>query len=278
MIWMSFLMVMAGDITLPSGLSMHYADEGKGQVVVLIGGLGSRLEVWDAVAQDLSTSFRVIRPDNRGIGGSGDLAGAYSVDVMADDVAQFMEALKIDRYHVVGISLGSFAAQSLALNHPDRVMRLALLASSPGGAVHVAPDAEVMGFFQTMMALQPEEKARQGLRLALHPDFVAEHPGRFEVMIADSVAHPVPAAVTFRQAMAGVSFDHSMKAGGITVPTLILHGKQDRVVPFANAEKLHALIADSSLVALPNAGHLCIVDQSQRVASELVRFLQRGKE
>ena len=273
MVLFFWLLMSYADVTLANGLRLHYEDEGKGEPLVLIGGLGSRLQAWDEVAPMLAKRFRVIRPDNRGIGGSGDLEGPYSVETMAQDVAGLMEALGLARYHVAGISLGSFAAQSLALQYPERVMRLVLIGSSPGGQAHVPPGPETLAFFQTMMTLPVEERARKGLALALHPDFVEAHPQSFEALVAASVNSQTPQAVIFRQAMAGMAFDHSLKAGEIAVPTLILHGDGDRVVPPANGENLHRLIPKSTWMLLEKAGHLCIVDQAAVVANAITGFL-----
>jgi len=153
------------EVTLPNGLTTHYADSGKGEAIVLISGLASRLQSWDAVVPLLEPHFRVIRPDNRGVGDSGDLEGAYSVDTMAEDVALLMAALEIEHYNVAGLSLGSFAVQALALQHPDRVKHLILIGSSPGGTAHVPPEAEVLALFQTLFTVPAQDRPKQGQAL-----------------------------------------------------------------------------------------------------------------
>lgn len=267
------LLWLMGSAELENGLKLHYQDEGTGEVIVLIGGLGSRLQIWEAVAQPLKNHYRVIRPDNRGIGKSGDLQGVYTTSTMAEDIAGLMRYLKVDRYHVVGISLGSFAAQALALQEPKAVASLTLIASSPGGSVHIPPDAEVMGFFQKMLTLPAETRARTGLKLALHPQFIANNPKAFEAFVQDSVQNPTPPAVSMRQAMAGLGFDHSEKAQAINQPTLLIHGENDRVVPPENGKNLAKLIPNSHLKMVASSGHLSIIDQPQTVVTFMLEFL-----
>lgn len=268
------LMLFMAEITLDSGLQLHYQDEGRGAPVLLITGMGVRLNTWDAVAAGLDDHFRVIRLDNRGMGGSGDLAGPYTVATMAEDAADLMAALDIENYHLVGISLGSFAAQSLALQFPERVRSLTLIGSSLGGAVHVAPDAEVLAYFQSMLTLTAEQRAQQGLALSLHPKWMAEHADQLAEMQAAAAAYTPPPAVVMRQIMAAMAFDHSEKATEITVPTLVIHGAQDRVVPTANGQLVAETIPKAQLEIIANSGHLTIIDASDQVVALLKQFFK----
>jgi len=262
------------EVTLPNGLTTHYADSGKGEAIVLISGLASRLQSWDAVVPLLEPHFRVIRPDNRGVGDSGDLEGAYSVDTMAEDVALLMAALEIEHYNVAGLSLGSFAGQALALQHPDRVKHLILIGSSPGGTAHVPPDAEVLAFFQTFFTVPAQDRAKQGLTLSLHPDFIEKNPEIFQALVDSASASTIPAPVLMRQGMAGMSFNHAEAARQIAVPTLILHGDSDRIILPANGEKLHELIPGSQLYLIPDSGHISIIDQPQATATQIIQFIE----
>ncbi|MDJ0839486.1 MAG: alpha/beta fold hydrolase [Acidobacteriota bacterium] len=262
------------DLTLENGLRLHYVKEGSGPPVVMITGLGARLQSWEPTSRLLKKSFTVIRLDNRGMGGSGDLQGPYSVDVMAEDAAGLMAGLGFDQYHVVGLSLGSFAAQSLALQHPDRVKKLVLLGSSAGGPGHVAPGTEVMTFWQTMATMAPLERARKGLALALHPDWVAANPEAFQKWAAFNAEGVAAPGAVQRQAFAGMAFNHSEKAAKIAVPTLILHGDRDLVVPTENGQKLHGLIPGSKLIILPDSGHMNVIDKPVETAAAITEFLK----
>ena len=180
---MSYLLLLwlgTAELTLTNGLRMHYDDSGTGEAIVLISGLASRLQSWDAVTPMLAKHLRVIRPDNRGVGGSGDLDNGYGIEIMAKDVALLMEGLGIEHYHVAGISLGSFAAQSLALQYPDRVGRLILIASSAGGGAHVPPGPETLTFFQTFFNLPSEKKSRAGIAPGFACRFYCQSSGNLQ--------------------------------------------------------------------------------------------------
>jgi len=253
--------------------SVHVETEGKGSPVVFISGLGNRLELWDDVFRHLDGVHK-IRFDNRGIGTSGDHDGPYSVDTMAHDTAELMSKLGHDRYAVVGISLGGFVAQRLALQHPDRVTHLVLIATSLGGSAHQLPDQEVLTFFQTMATLPREEKIQRGLDLSVYPDFMRDQPERIDAIKAFFRSYEPDPGVIQRQAAAGMFFTSQAEAADIKAATLIIHGMNDRIVPVENARRLHAAIPDSRLITLEASGHLCILDQAQRVASVIAEFLE----
>ena len=269
-----FGLIFLGEIHLEKGLTLEYEIEGEGPALLLINGMGSHLEVWDDTVKDLVRDFRVIRFNHRGIGRSGRLEGPYGVDRMAEDAADLMTALHIPRYAVAGISLGGFVAQALARQQPKRLTALVLVATSLGGADHIAPDPEVLTYFQTMFTMTAEERARRGLSLALHPDFAAAKPVWFEERVAFMIEHPPPPATVQAQVLAAMVFQGRDKAESIRVPTLILHGDADRIVPSANGEKLAATIPGSRLIFLKKAGHLCIIDAAPATARAITDFLQ----
>ena len=265
------------DVVRDNGLRLHVVQEGSGPPLLLIGGLGNRLQVWDAVVPSLANHFTVVRFDHRGLGQSGDLADApYTLATMAEDAAAVMAALGHERYHLAGISLGSFVAQQLALTQPERIVKLVLIASSLGGPQHVAPGPEVLGYFMTMAGMPRPERVDKGLRLALHSDFIEARPAVFAALTQAGIEDEPPAKTIQRQMMVGMTFNHAEKARDIQVPTLLLHGAGDQVVPPENSRRLNEAIAGSALVILPEAGHLCIVDQARATAVALVAFLVGG--
>jgi len=267
------LLLCLSDVQLENGPKLHYQVEGSGQPLLLIGGLGNRLNVWDQLTPLLTQHFTVYRFDNRGIGESGDLEGSYTLETMADDAAGLMAALKIEKYHVAGISLGSFVAQKMAMKYGDQLKSLVLMASSPGGPEHVIPEPEILAYFQKMGFMERSERVEKGLLYSLHPDFVASHPKEMKDLIVGGTNYVPPPGVIQRQMMIGFTFNHSQTAAKIETPTLILHGEQDRIVPVKNAYKLHNLIKGSQLVIIKQSGHICIIDQSSDVANAMKRFL-----
>ncbi len=270
-------LVAFSDTTLENGLKLHYQVSGKGAPLLLIGGLANRLDIWDDLAPLLENHCILYRFDNRGMGASGDLEGAYTLESMADDAAGLMAALQIEKYHVAGISLGSFAAQKVALKYPDRVDKLVLIASSAGGISHVPPDQEVLLFFQGMAMMDRPTRIEKSYFFALHPNFRETQPDQLAALIKKSLSYVPPPAVVQRQMFVGLTFNHAEAAAEINSTTLILHGEDDRIVPVENARRLHALMPNTTLKLLKQSGHICIIDQKQAAAQAIIHFLENNQ-
>lgn len=274
MLLLMLLAMTPGKVTLDNGLTLGYVKQGSGPAVVMITGLGGRLQIWEPLAAQMKQDYTVIRLDNRGMGSSGDLAGPYSVDIMGKDAADLMAALGYERYYVVGLSLGSFAAQALALQFPERVERLVLIGSSAGGTAHTVADGEVMAFWQTMGTMSPEDRALKGLSLSLHPSWREKNADTFQLWVIDSASHQAPPMSVQRQFMAAMAYNHAERAKEIKTPTLVLHGDGDRIVPVANAHTLHKLIPNSTLTILKDSGHIPIIDAEKRTAEAIMGFFK----
>src|SRR5260221_11533793 len=115
-----------------NGIDMRYLDEGAGEPLVLVHGVGSSLDAWDGVAARLRDRFRVVRYDLRGHGDSEKVPGPYRIEDFADDLRGLIDGLGIHRLHLAGFSLGGLAAQSFALSDPARVQKLALISTVAG--------------------------------------------------------------------------------------------------------------------------------------------------
>ena len=119
-----------------NGLTLNYDLSGPAgsPVVVLSHSLGTTLRMWDEVAHDLATRYRVLRYDTRGHGGSDlgltDSVQPLDIDTLAEDLAGLVDALGLTRFHLVGLSLGGMTGQAFAANYPDRIATLSLLATS----------------------------------------------------------------------------------------------------------------------------------------------------
>lgn len=261
------------DVVLDDGLRLYCEVEGSGPPLLLIAGLGNRLESWTAIRQGLAEDFTVVVYDHRGLGRSGDVEGPYSVQTMADEALQLMTHLGFERFHVAGISLGSLVAQQLAFSHPDRILKLVLIASTAGGPQHVNPHAEVIAYLARSGSLSWAERIEQGIEFSLHPDYLEREKDRVAAWLETIKHNPVPDATIQRQTLAGMFFVGAGVLPKIETPTLVLHGEDDRIVPVENGRKVAALLPNARLVILPQSGHICILDQTERVVEEMRSFL-----
>ena len=132
------------------GVRIVWEERGSGPPLLLIQGLGYARWSWEPVLPGLAERFRVISFDNRGIGESDKPAGPYTAREMADDALQVLDEAGVERAHVLGASLGGMIAQELAVAAPERVERLVLCCTTPGGAATVPmPEVTVRLFAES---------------------------------------------------------------------------------------------------------------------------------
>jgi len=237
---------------------------GSGEPLLLIHGLGYGRWGWEPVRQPLERSFDVILFDNRGIGESDAPPGPYTVAELAADAAQVLDEAGVERAHVLGTSLGGMVAQELALTAPERVDRLVLACTTPGG-----PEAFPMPE-RTVQLLTSGATLRQFVENALAPE---PDPELVDRILRHREATAQPPDAWSAQAAAGATFDALERIGGIDAPTLVLHGTEDAVVDSRNSSLLAARIPDSRVELFPRGGHLFFWEQPDRFVDVVTEFL-----
>jgi 3-oxoadipate enol-lactonase len=256
-------------------VAVAYDVRGRGAPLVLIQGLGVGRWGWEPVVDRLARRFQVITVDNRGIGASDAPPGPYSVRAMAEDVVAVLDDAGVGSASVVGTSLGGMVAQELALAHPDRVDRLVLVATIPGGRWTAPMPLKTAYLFTWAPLLAGEVRLRGFVNHALGPETLRRRARVVERLMARKRAHPQSEQAWRAQATAGVLFDPGGRQRRITQPTLILQGTADQVVNPANAELLAGLIQDARLRYFEGAGHLLYWDEPRRFVRVVRGFLTR---
>jgi len=247
----------SGMATAPDGRTrLYWESTGKGDPVLLIMGLGLSGGAWWRTVPVLSRRLRVITFDNRGVGRSRAFGYAYTTEAMADDAVAVLDDLRLERVHVYGISLGGMVAQQLALRHPERVRSLVLGATNAGGPRAVRPDEEVVTFFRRRLRMRAEEAARESVPFNYGPRCRGEHFDRIEEDIAQRLAHPFAERAYRAQMFAAGLHNCYGRLPRIDVPTLVVHGRHDRMVPVANAHLIAERIPGARLRILEESGHL----------------------
>jgi 3-oxoadipate enol-lactonase len=243
---------------------------GEGAPLVLVHGLGYARWGWEPVADLLAERYDVILLDNRGIGQSDAPPGPYTVSELADDVARVLDEAGVERAHVLGTSLGGMVAQELALDRHERVDRLVLVCTTPGGANAAPMPAVTTALMAEAPTLEPLVALRRFVENALAP---GARDGLVERILEHRIRTAQPPAAWLAQAAAGQGFDAWDRLPELAASTLVLHGTEDVVVDPGNARLLASRIPDARLEWFEGCGHLLFWEQPERFAEVVGEFL-----
>jgi pimeloyl-ACP methyl ester carboxylesterase len=282
-----------------NGIAIEVDDVGRGEPLLLLMGLGMQLVSWpDELVRDLvARGFRVIRMDNRDSGLSQGfdhlgrprlfaatvrymlglrVAAPYTLADMARDAFGVLDALGIDGAHVCGASMGGMIAQHMAVQQPSRLKRLTLMMTSSGSRSLPQPSPRI----RTALLARPADKN--------DPEAIVAYLERLFALIGSSDYHTDPDL--FRQRLRAIvarawrpggvarhliavaaDGDRTPMLAKITVPTHIMHGSVDPLIPVAAAHQLHRKILGSTLEIIPGWGHDLPVPLLPRLAESIAR-------
>jgi pimeloyl-ACP methyl ester carboxylesterase len=252
----------AGDVQL------NYERGGSGPPLLLIMGLSGTLLHWsEPFVKALHDDFDVIAYDNRGVGASSRVESPFSIADMAVDAAGLMAALELESAHVMGISMGGMVAQELALANPERIRTLTLGCTYCGGPGSTLPAQPELG--AAVMSGDRERALRATWEANVSARF-AQDADAYAAFRAIGEERPVAVAVMMEQLSAIARHDTSTRLGALEMPTLVVHGTEDRIIPVENGRIVAGLIPGSRLEILKDIGHLFFWELPERSA-ELVR-------
>jgi pimeloyl-ACP methyl ester carboxylesterase len=238
-----------------NGIEMHCVIRGKGDPLILLMGLGADGSVWEQHTVAYETRYGCVVVDNRGVGQSDKPPGPYTTAMMADDVAGLMNALRLERAHISGVSMGACIAQELALRHPARVRSLTLNCPWP------RCDAYARLVFLQLKALYgqvpPQVWARHLNLLIFAPRFHAEHPEVLQDRERQAVecAAPQPPQAFAAQCEACLTHDTLDRLSAVAAPTLITVGEADIFTPLRFSRAIADRIRGSELAVFADCGH-----------------------
>lgn len=249
---------------------IYWEEEGSGEPLLLIMGLGYPLDMWHRVRPLLTQRFRVIMFDNRGVGRSDVPEPGYALADMASDAVAVLDAAGVGNAHVLGVSMGGYIAQNLALDHPERVSSLILGCTACGGPNAVFAEPEVLEALTTRGSMEPAEGVRVMIPF-IYDDGTPREAVEEDLEIRLRTFPTEKGYVGQLQAIMGLATWERLDQ--IDVPTLVVHGRNDRLVPHANGEDIARRIPNARLVSLPNASHIFFTDQPAAATAALNGFL-----
>ena len=256
-------------VTLPSGVGLEVAEQGQGPAVLFLHGLTDSWRSFEPILPLLPEDVRALVPSQRGHGESERPERGYGMAQLAEDAVGLLDTLEVDRAVVVGHSMGSVVAQTMALDHPSRVRRMILVGS---GTTFDTPDLRV--FAQAVAELRdpvPHQVALEFQQSTIHRPIPEE---LLETFVGESMK--VPAHV-WQQALAGVlAFRSESFLPRLRVPTLILWGDHDAIVSRSEQERLRKGIEGSMLRVFEDTGHAPHWERPRDFVDALVTFLGSG--
>ena len=259
-------------IAMNQGAKIYWDEQGHGDPVLMIMGLGWASALWHRSRPVLSARYRTIVFDNRGVGRSDVPPGPYPIALMAADAAAVLDAAGVQSAHVFGMSMGGMIAQELALTYPKRVRSLILGSTAAGGPHAVRAEPEVLDLL-TRRGMSPEEYIE-----AINPYIYDQGTSR-ERLKEDAVLRkqwwPNPAG-HMAQLQGIVAWEAHSRLEQITAPTLVIHGESDRLVPAANGRLIAGRISNAKLVLIPHASHILATDQPDATHQAVLEFLGKS--
>jgi len=255
-------------------IQIYYEVHGKGFPLIMIMGVAGNVDWWDPrLMHALSKKFKLTVFDNRGAGRTDISEREYTIKMFADDTAGMMDALGITKAHVSGISMGGMIAQELVLNHPKKVEKLIICSTHCGGAKSFPASRGVLEMLAAdRSTVSQEEITRMTVPLLFTEDFIQKNSDFIELSIKRVLKAPISNVAFTRQLNAITEFDTYERLSQIKVPTLILHGKHDILIPPENGAILTKAIPHAKLVYFSNAAH-ALIEEMDRLIEVSLNFL-----
>lgn len=255
-----------------NGIDINYSVEGEGPWLTFSHSLACNLHMWDAEAAQLSKRYTVLRYDTRGHGASGAPAGAYTLELLADDLHGLLQSMGVRSTHFVGLSMGGMIGQACALKYPGMFNSLALcdttsryLTDAAGAWAERVQTAETLGM---------EPLVEPTLARWFTEPFRKTHAQVVQKVAGMIRSTPVAGYVGCSHAIFQINL--TARLAEIRCPSLVIVGQDDPGTPVAMAEEIHHALPGSKLTILPAAAHLSNLEQPEAFDRALADFLDNA--
>jgi pimeloyl-ACP methyl ester carboxylesterase len=248
-----------------------------GEPVLMIMGLAASSRMWFRLAPWIGARHRMILIDNRGTGDSPPARPGLTMSSLARDAVGALDEAGVESAHVIGASMGGMIAQHLALDHRDRVRSLVLACTTPGGG-RGAPPWRMLA----ASALRPLVGSRRAFPIVAPVLYSAttrsKRPGRLREDLELRAADGTPMRTIYAQMGAIAGHDTRARLTELAdLPTLVLHGLDDALIPPDRGRDLAELIPGARLELLPDCGHIIGTDAEERAAAAILAHLERSE-
>src|ERR687897_1393424 len=267
--------VQVGDINIA------YKRFGQGKPIIFIPGIGASIQVDEPtlLSEFVASNHTVIVFDNRGMGETTVGTKPFSIEQFANDTAGLLDVLNIEKADVFGVSLGTFIAQELTLNYPQKVDRLILHAGYCGGNEAIYASGQALETIMTLNSPQilhnmtAEQQAMILAQIMFPPEWLEEHPEILNTVIQLAPSRSASPEIIQQQGFASGTWKGSCdRLSGITQPTLLIVGDQDLLIPSANSVMMSQRIPNSHLVIIEGTGHGAMLQVPNEFTAHVQNF------
>jgi 3-oxoadipate enol-lactonase len=256
-----------------NGININYVIEGEGPWLVMSHSLACDVSMWDEQAALLKKQFRVLRFDTRGHGASDAPAGAYSMDMLAEDLRGLLDGLKVENPHFMGLSMGGMIGMTFALKYPKRLRSLVLCDTSS------RIPAEAGAIWEGRIKTATEQGMEPLVEPTLKRWFTEPFFNANSAMMArvGKLIRSTPVAGYAGCCHAIRPLNITAKLGAITCPVQVLVGEQDAGTPVAMSRDIVNAIPGAELVIIPSASHLSNLEQPAKFSDAVLGFLVKHR-
>lgn len=259
-----------------NGQTLYYEVHGEGEPLLLVMGLAADTMAWAMQVPAFSAHYRTIIFDNRDVGQSSMAAAPYEITDLAQDTLALADALELESFHLVGVSMGGAIAQEIALAAPGRVRTLTLAMTWPRGGAWAAKLSELWS--ARVEHMSREERVDELMLLTLSEDFFENADGVAwlrDVMLQNP--HPQSADAFARQLDASSRHDTRERLGRLALPTHVIGAEHDILVPVWKSRELAELIPGARLSVIDAGPHGANLENAEEFNRLVLDFLDQSR-
>jgi 3-oxoadipate enol-lactonase len=238
-------------------------------------GLACDTLAWIPQVQAFAAAYRTVVFDNRDVGQSSQGDGDYEIADMARDALALADELELDTFHLLGVSMGGAIAQEIATQAPERVRTLTLAVTFPAGGTYASRLAEVWGARVKQIS---REQHMDELMLLNHSEGFFENPDMVEFIRTAMINNPHPQTPEAfgRQLAACGRHDTRDRLGSLAMPTHVIGGEYDILVPVWKSREIASLIPGAKLTVLPAAPHGLSLERAEEFNAAVLAFIREA--
>lgn len=264
------------DVVTIDGVKVAYVVEGNGEPFILIHGLGVSHHVFDPIIPGLSKYFSVYAMDLPGVGASDKPDVGYSVGYYADVLVKFMDALKIEKAALAGSSMGGMAAALVASKYPDRITKLFLIDAAgltPIGDGRPSSMSKYVVGAMYWLSSRNKDKFMKSGEAAFYDKRHLEGPIMEDMWLQVKDKAARNALKQNVLSLMTINKGYAEALAAITVPTLIVWGKEDNALPLSDADRYNEMIKGSQVKIIEKCGHLPMVEKPNELIRAILEFM-----